>query len=121
MQLFYYLLIVLTQSHFPIELFKYEEYTFRQLYHNDSCSQYSHNQEIVMGAEMNGSQDQEQELEQYIRGQFNEMQSDLNKWGAGEEFGHDPSCEELAIHYIKSGGARRYAERHNRNTGAADL
>lgn len=72
-----------------------------------------------MSAKMNGSQDQE--LEQYIQGQLGEMQSDLNKWGAGEEFGHDPNCEELAIHYIKSGGARRYAELHNRNTGAADL
>lgn len=72
-----------------------------------------------MGAKMNGSQDQE--FEQYIQGQITEIQSDLNRWGAGKDLGHDPDCNELVIHYIKSGGARRYAERHNRNIGAADL
>ena len=72
-----------------------------------------------MGAKMNGSPDQE--FEQYIQGQISEIQSDLNKWGAGEEFGHDPNHDEMALHYVKSGGARRYAERHNRNTGAVDL
>lgn len=72
-----------------------------------------------MSAKMNGSRDQE--LEQYMQGQLNEMQSALNRWGAGEEFGHDPNNDELAAHYIRSGGARRYAILHNRNEGATDL
>ena len=66
-----------------------------------------------MGAQMNSSQ--EQEFEQYIQGQLCEIKSDLNKWGAGEQFGHDPDHNELAIHYIETGAAQRYAERHNRS------
>ena len=65
-----------------------------------------------MGAQMNGSQ--EQEFEQYIHEQLDEIQSDLNKWGAGEQFGHDPDHNELVIHYIQIGAAQRYAERKRR-------
>ena len=65
-----------------------------------------------MGNQLQGSQDLD--FEQYMQGQMAEINSDLNKWGAGEEFGHDPDHNERAIHYIRVGAAERYAERHNR-------
>lgn len=41
--------------------------------------------------------------------QLEEIYSPLNVWGAGEEFGHSPTSEELFRHYVRSGGAERFA------------
>jgi len=32
--------------------------------------------------------------------QTKEIDSDLNRWGAGERFGHNPSDDEAAAHFI---------------------
>lgn len=65
-----------------------------------------------MGAQMNGSH--EQEFEQFMQEQRAEIESDFNRHVTREKFGREPTPYELAMNYIETGGAQRYAERHNR-------
>jgi hypothetical protein len=47
----------------------------------------------------------------YLNAEQKEMLSPENKWFAGEALKHDPSPEECALHYIKNGGAKAYADK----------
>lgn len=53
-------------------------------------------------------------LEEYLSLQMTEMQSPLNRWGAGLTFGHDPDDNELAEHYVSCGASDRFRETHPR-------
>ena len=44
-------------------------------------------------------------LKEHLGIQGQEINSSLNEWGAGEEFGHKPTDTEKMIHYINSGRA----------------
>lgn len=53
-------------------------------------------------------------FEEYLSLQISEMLSSLNRWGAGLRFGHDPTEEELARHYIECGANDRFRASHPR-------
>lgn len=53
-------------------------------------------------------------LPEYLRSQMDEIESALNRWGAGEEFDHDPEDRnERWLHYIHVGRAFDMAEIHS--------
>jgi len=60
-------------------------------------------------------------LEAYINEQVEEINSDFNRWVTAEKLGRDPTRTELAANYIKTGGAKRHAQKHNRDIKGADL
>jgi len=55
-----------------------------------------------------------EEIDRRNKDQQAEALGDDNMWFAGEKIGHEPSDEEAVRHYIESGGAKDYAERHKK-------
>lgn len=54
------------------------------------------------------------DFERFMQEQKEEIESDFNRHVTREKFGREPTPYELAMNYIETGGAQRYAERHNR-------
>ena len=53
------------------------------------------------------------ELEQQNAEQFELAHSDDNRWFTGEEVGHDPTDDELLMHFALYGGGYQYREDHD--------
>ena len=47
----------------------------------------------------------------YINKEIKEILGDENKWFTGEKVGHSPSADEMALHYVLSGGAEDFERR----------
>lgn len=52
-------------------------------------------------------------LGEYMLAQLDEVDSPLNEWGAGEEFGHQPNLVERVEHYIRCGRAEQFCAAHS--------
>ena len=52
-------------------------------------------------------------LDEYVKVQQTEVESSLNRQGAGEQFGHTPTRNELWLHYIACGRAAEMQSIHS--------
>lgn len=52
-------------------------------------------------------------LKDYVVAQLKEINSPLNEWGAGEEFGHEPDQLERLLHYIHCGRIEQLCAAHS--------
>ena len=51
-------------------------------------------------------------LDEYLRRQREEMLSPFHRWVTGEKVGHDPTHNELAEYYVRSGAARDSSDKY---------
>ncbi len=51
-------------------------------------------------------------LAEYSRRQIEEMLSPFHRWVTGEKVGHNPTKNELAEYYVRSGAARDFSEKY---------
>ncbi len=72
-----------------------------------------------MGAQMNGSQ--EQEFEQHHQEQLSQIFSDFNRHITTEKLGRTPTDNELLWNFIYGGGAKALAVKNGRDIEGADL
>ena len=52
-------------------------------------------------------------LPEYLAAEFEEINSSLNEWGAGQEFGHPPDDFERSLHYIHCRRAEEFCAAHS--------